>query len=739
MRNSAEILDSNFLRRVRDEDLPCPANSLTPEEVGLSSDEILDLFESQVMSRHLDFMARKLRARGEGFYTISSAGHEGNAAVAKAFRVNDMAFLHYRSCAFMIQRSKQVSGQSILRDILHSYMASSEDPIAGGRHKVLGSYELHIPPQTSTVGSHLPKAVGTARSIPLATKLGLNVPLKPDGIVLCSFGDGSLNHSTAQGAINTASWLSYQNLGLPLVFLCEDNGLGISVRTPRDWVESSIANRPGMHYLSCDGRDLLDSWRMSVQAVDLARSSQEPVFLHLKTLRLLGHAGSDIETSYRSMHEIEEQEAQDPLLCSASLLLRFGICSAEQCTRIYQEIQDKIDQLTQELLPCPRITQAWQVMSTILPEPSIPKPSLPPSAQLRQKLFGRDFPALTKPQPMGKLLNWALTDVLLEYENVVVFGEDVGLKGGVYHVSSRLQERFGRARVFDSLLDEQSILGFAIGLAHNGFLPIPEIQFLAYLHNAEDQLRSEAATLSFFSQGQFTNPMVLRIPSLAYQKGFGGHFHNENSLAVLRDIPGLTLACPSNGRDAVLLLRSCIQEALKGRVVVFLEPIARYSTRDLLAEGDKVWSFSYPALTEPVPMPGEPNCIGEGKDLAVLTYGNGVYYSLQAKQDLEQRGIGVRVIDLRWIAPLNPEAITKAVKPCREILIVDECRNSGSLSEALVTLLIEQGIQLSAHSRITAKDSFIPLGEAANLVLPSREEIVEKSLRLVALSKKNVD
>ena len=138
-------------------------------------------------------------------------------------------------------------------------------------------------------------------------------------------------------------------------------------------------------------------------------------------------------------------------------------------------------------------------------------------------------------------------------------------------------------------------------------------------------------------------------------------------------------------------------------------------------------------------MPGEPNCIGEGKDLAVLTYGNGVYYSLQAKQDLEQRGIGVRVIDLRWIAPLNPEAITKAVKPCREILIVDECRNSGSLSEALVTLVIEQGIQISAHSRITAKDSFIPLGEAANLVLPSREEIVEKSLRLVALSKKNVD
>src|SRR5207253_874887 len=122
----------------------------------------------------------------------------------------------------------------------------------------------------------------------------------------------------------------------------------------------------------------------------------------------------------------------------------------------------------------------------------------------------------------------ALTDLMLEHANIVLAGEDIGPKGGVYGVTTKLHTRFGPQRVINTLLDEQSILGLGIGLAHNGFLPMPEIQFLAYLHNAEDQLRGEAATLSFFSNGQYTNPMIVRIAGLGYQKGFGGHFHNDN-------------------------------------------------------------------------------------------------------------------------------------------------------------------------------------------------------------------
>ena len=145
-----------------------------------------------------------------------------------------------------------------------------------------------------------------------------------------------------------------------------------------------------------------------------------------------------------------------------------------------------------------------------------------------------------------------------------------------------LARKHGSARVFDTLLDEQSILGLALGSGLAGMLPIPEIQYLAYLHNAEDQLRGEAATLSFFSNGQYRNPMVVRVAGLAYQRGFGGHFHNDNAVAVLRDIPGLVVACPARGDDAAGMLRTCVAAgATDGTVSVFLEPIALYHQRDL--------------------------------------------------------------------------------------------------------------------------------------------------------------
>ena len=133
---------------------------------------------------------------------------------------------------------------------------------------------------------------------------------------------------------------------------------------------------------------------------------------------------------------------------------------------------------------------------------------------------------------------------------MIVFGEDVGVKGGVYGVTGGLARKHGSARVFDTVLDEQSILGLGLGAGLAGLIPIPEIQYLAYLHNAEDQLRGEGATLPFFSQGRFGNPMVVRVAGLAYQKGFGGHFHNDNAVGVLRDIPGLVVACPARADDA---------------------------------------------------------------------------------------------------------------------------------------------------------------------------------------------
>ena len=288
--------------------------------------------------------------------------------------------------------------------------------------------------------------------------------------------------------------------------------------------------------------------------------------------------------------------------------------------------------------------------------------------------------------------------------------------------------------MINTLLDEQSILGLGIGAAHNGLLAITEIQFLAYVHNAEDQIRGEAATLSFFSSGQYTNPMVIRIAGLGYQKGFGGHFHNDNSLAVFRDIPGLVLACPSNGADAVGMLRECVRLALEEqRLVVFVEPIALYMTRDLHEEGDALWTSTYaaPGQGKPIKL-GEIGRAGDGKDLAIVTYGNGYFLSRQAEKILrEQHGLNLRVLDLRWLAPLNEDAILDGVAGCKRVLIVDECRRTGSQSEALMALFAERMPDIACR-RITAEDAFIPLGKAATLTLPSRDSIVAAALEMAS-------
>lgn len=275
---------------------------------------------------------------------------------------------------------------------------------------------------------------------------------------------------------------------------------------------------------------------------------------------------------------------------------------------------------------------------------------------------------------------------------------DVGKKGGVYRVTADLQSRFGQRRVFDTLLDETTILGSAIGLAHNGFIPVPEIQFLAYLHNAEDQLRGEASTLSFFSNGQYKNPMIIRIASLAYQKGFGGHFHNDNSIAVLRDLPGVIIACPSNGSDAAKMLRTCMHlAAQEGRVIVFLEPIALYMTKDLHLPGDNAWLFDYPPPTEQIAL-GEIRVYGAGETV-ILSYANGYYFSRKAAKELkEQQNIDVKVIDLRWLSPLPKAALLKELNKAKRVLIVDEGRESASLSEGLMTFLSRRG-PINAHDK----------------------------------------
>ena len=677
--------------------------------------QVLELFDAQLGSRHLDLAAREFRARGLGYYTIGSSGHEGNAAVAAALRPTDPALLHYRSGAFYLERMRQL-GRNGLLDVLLGMMAATDEPIAGGRHKVFGHHDAAVIPQTSTIASHLPRSLGVAFAIERARKLGVPSAWPADAITVCSFGDASANHSTAAGAINAAVYTAYQGLPIPLLFVCEDNGIGISVPTPAGWIATSYGSRPGLRYFHASSFDLVQTREVAVEAVEYVRRHRKPAFLHLSTVRLMGHAGSDAEVAYRSSSAIVDGLARDPLLGTAETLVAAGILTPAEVLDQYEAKRAEVLELAEEASRRPQLDSAKAVMAPLAPQrPALVASRIRPLAWTERLTFAQS-------------VNRTLAQLLTQYPGLCVFGEDVARKGGVYGVTRGLQKQAGAGRVFDTLLDEQSILGLGLGLGVSGLLPVPEIQYLAYLHNAADQLRGEGATLPFFSQGQYRNPMVVRIAGYGYQKGFGGHFHNDNAVGALRDIPGLVIASPSRPDDAAAMLRTCVAAAdVDGTLSVFLEPIALYHTRDLHEDGDAGWLAAAPAEHVPI---GQARTYGSGTDITLVTFGNGVRMSLRVARRLAAAGISSRVLDLRWLAPLPVEDLLREASATGRVLVVDETRRTGGVAEAVITALSDGGFT-GIVRRVASEDSFIPLGDAALTVLLSEDTIHNAAVAMV--------
>jgi 2-oxoisovalerate dehydrogenase E1 component len=721
-------------------ELPGPtADPAAPVAAGvrLTGAQAIALFDAQAGSRHLDLAARYLRACGRGFYTIGSAGHEADAAVGAALRPSDPALLHYRSGGFYLARAAQVPGSEPLRDVLLGLVGAADEPIAGGRHKVFGHHGLAVIPQTSTIASHLPRAVGIAFSIGRAGKLGVPSPWPADAITVASFGDASASHSTATGAINAACRTAYQGLPMPLLLVCEDNGLGISVRTPDGWVAAAYSGRPALRYFSADGSDPVACFDAACEAAAYVRSSRSPAFLHLTVVRFLGHAGSDAEVGYRTRAEIEASYARDPLLGTASVIVSAGLLTPGQVISRYEALRVEVRTIADEAVTHRGLASRAEVTGPLAPRSPdrvALRAAVAARPAARERAFGSRLPEDAGPLTLADAINHGLADALAAYPGLMVFGEDVGRKGGVYGVTRGLARRFGAGRVFDTLLDEQAILGLALGAGLSGLLPVPEIQYLAYLHNAEDQLRGEAASLQFFSAGQYRNPMVVRVAGLAYQKGFGGHFHNDNAVGVLRDIPGLVVAVPARASDAAAMLRTCLAAAyVDGTVCVFLEPIALYHTRDLYEAGDDAWRSPYADpqrwAAEHVPM-GHGRGYGGGTDLTLVTFGNGVPMSLRVARRLAAAGAGVRVFDLRWLAPLPAEQLFREASLTGRVLVVDETRQSGGVSEGVIAALTDAGYR-GTMARVTSADSYIPLGDAAAHVLLSEAEIELAARRLL--------
>ncbi|HET9680351.1 MAG TPA: transketolase C-terminal domain-containing protein, partial [Gammaproteobacteria bacterium] len=436
--------------------------------------------------------------------------------------------------------------------------------------------------------------------------------------------------------------------------------------------------------------------------------------------------------------ELEAIEARDPLLMSAEIALEAGLLSPDGLLAKYENIRERVQAAATKAASTPKLTSRDAVIKPLAPYTADAVNKEAQRAyyqQARLAAFGSDnkLPEKQPARHLAILINRALHDLMAKYPQMTLFGEDVAQKGGVYTVTSGLHNTFKGQRVFNTLLDETTILGMAQGQATMGLLPFPEIQYLAYFHNACDQIRGEAASLQFFSNNQYSNGMVMRIASLAYQKGFGGHFHNDNSFTALRDIPGLIIACPSRGDDAAMMLRTLAALAyVNGRVCAFLEPIALYMTKDLHNAKDGEWQFEYPAPDRAIPL-------GEGrvynptaKDLLIITFGNGVPMSLRvAKQIEEKTGKQVRVLDLRWLKPLNTEWIAQHANDIGKVLVVDEGRRTGGIAEEIFTHIDEHCDNNVIKKRVAGEDTYIPLADAANLVLVQEEEIRQAADKLL--------
>ena len=712
-----DAIDEHFTREVRA--LPDPGRGL-PDVPEIRAGQLVALFRAQAQSRHLDFAARWLEARGDGFYTIGSAGHESNAALGLLSAPTDPALLHYRSGGFYAARAAGNPAVDPVRDVLRSLTASAADPMSGGRHKVVGHPALHIVPQTSTIASHLPRAVGLGFALGLARRQGRPTPWPDDAVVVCSVGDASLNHSTAAGALNAAAYVHRLGLACPVLVVCEDNGIGISTPTPSGWPETVLGSLPGVPCHAAEGSDpeaLLD---VAAAALDDVRAAAGPAVLHLRTVRLMGHAGSDVEIAYRSRGAIEADYARDPLLGTARRWSGTASARRDDVLADYEAARARLmapPRRSGTSRASPRGPRSWHRW-----------PSPEPAAARRRPVAGvPGEDALT----LAQAINRTLADALADHDDVLVLGQDVGRKGGVYGVTRGLHKRFGsaaRPRHAARRADHprHGARGEPGGLPPRPGDPVPR---LPAQRRGPAARRGGVARASSRTASTAT-AMVVRVAGLRLPARLRRALPQRQLGRRAARHPGDRRrgAQPPGRRagDAPDLPRPGPRD---GRVCVVVEPIARYHARDLV-EGDGLWTAGYSA--DPVPL-GEVGLYGEPgtADLLIATYGNGVHLSLRAAAALEQHGITTSVLDLRWLTPLPLASLAAVSEQARRVLVVDEGRASGGVGESVVAALVDAGCA-APLARVASADSYVPLGPAAGLVLLSEDDIVTAARRLVA-------
>jgi 2-oxoisovalerate dehydrogenase E1 component len=743
--------------------------------------------EASMATFALHVNARIASSVGKGFYTIGPCGEESLSAVGILLEECDSSALHYRHTATSLARQLKASkssstfgGDDALGDLLlgraRGYTVSRLDPVTGGVHCCIGGGDNEFV-VTSTLASQCPSAVGRALGYSLARQLGKTNDNGQRPISFVSIGDGSLHNHHFLSSWALAQHARHKNTRCPVVFGISENGFSISYRT-QGFVENFFRSSDESD-LVCpvfrvkDSSDMLEIYSVTKQAMEYSRKQQGPsVVLYQNLKRRFGHAATDRQFSYMSNEEIEEQQSSCVVQASCIQAVELlGYETYETLRDRWTEIQQRTEAAFETAINEPRVT-----LSEMMDRVSVPLAPIPISASTSSPEKKETDEA---PKVMRKHMTRALEEAMDQDESVVYLGEDVR-HGGYYLVTDGLADKFPH-RVLDFPPDETTLLGAALGFSQLGLTPIVEIPYAKYLDCGAD-IFYEIAIQHWLTNGESKstsggggNGMVIRIQG--FDNGvFGGNFHTHNSLAHVP--PGIDLVCFSNGADWVRGFRHALWQAKHGRIVVVVDCTKLLNTRHVHGEDkDRAWEFAYPEASpgkngDTTPMMGFESvtrysaCEGNGRypftreeigatstrtpspvkapsspgRIAIVTYGNGVAASLQARRGLLNRQLieteeDLDVIDChylsdvpegleRLLAPMNDEDSDSKHHSYEHVLFADICKEGpgSNIFSSTITALQQKGLLPKSWGFMGAPRTYNPLGSTVTFLNSDRIE-----------------
>jgi len=631
----------------------------------VTAEDLLAMYRTMLLTRVLDQRIWSLNRMGKAPFVISSQGHEG-AQVGSAWAITpgqDVVLPYYRDLGVVL-----TVGMTAY-DVLLGVFAKPDDPSSGGRQMPShwGSKRLGIISGSSPIATHLPHAAGVAKAMQLRGD---------DGVVICYFGDGAASKGDFHEACNFAGIHR-----LPLVLVCENNGYAISVPLDKESAVSDIAvhaHSYGFTGVIVDGNDPLDCYGAAHAAARRARRGEGPTLIECKTYRYLAHTSDDDDRTYRSPEEVERWRKKDPLGRLRQYLIEQRLLpesvEAELEATVRQEVADAVAraEAAPDADPATVLERVYAAPVAVGPTAAGPGPAAP--------------------APVDGAPERTIVDTVREVQRqllssdarVVILGEDVGPRGGVFRATDGLYAEFGERRVIDTPLAESAIVGVAIGMSLAGFLPIAEIQFADFIHAAFDQLVSEAAKMYYRSNGDFHVPLVVRVPW-----GGGVHgalYHSQSIEAFYAHVAGLKVVAPSTPYDVAGLLRAAVADP---DPVLFLEHKKTYrAIRGPVPPGDWAVPIGKAAVARP------------GRDATVVTYGFHRHLAVEAAEVLAADGIDLEVIDLRTISPLDTATVLASVaRTGRALVVHEDNRSFGVGAEVAAVIASEAFYDLDAPVR----------------------------------------